>query len=69
LSDLRQRLRDRLIGYKIPQDQQIIDKVKRSAISKINKKELAKAVFRDIKIIRRKSIYVCKKRALLAKSR
>ncbi|KAI5236024.1 acetyl-CoA synthetase-like protein [Aureobasidium subglaciale] len=52
LSELRSRLRSRLI----PQDQEIVQTIKRNAMGKINKKELAQAVFGDMERIRRRSV-------------
>ncbi|KAI5240047.1 acetyl-CoA synthetase-like protein [Aureobasidium subglaciale] len=56
LSELRSRLRSRLVGYKIPQDQKIVQAIKRNAMGKINKKELAQVVFGDMERIRRRSV-------------
>lgn len=56
--DLRRALKDRLVGYKIPQDLVVVDTIKRNAMGKINKKELIPAVFGDLTKIRRRSIDV-----------
>ncbi|KAI4753507.1 acetyl-CoA synthetase-like protein [Aureobasidium sp. EXF-3400] len=65
LTDLRRSLRSRLVGYKIPQDLVVVPTIKRNAMGKINKKELAHAVFGDVEKIRRRSIVVREQRILL----
>ena len=65
LADLRKSLRSRLVGYKIPQDLVVVQTIKRNAMGKINKKELALAVFGDAEKIRRRSVVVREQRNLL----
>lgn len=65
LADLRKSLRSRLVGYKIPQDLVVVQTIKRNAMGKINKKELALAVFGDAEKIRRRSVVVREERKLL----
>ncbi|KAH0290044.1 AMP-binding enzyme [Aureobasidium namibiae CBS 147.97] len=68
LADLRKSLRNRLVGYKIPQDLVVVQTIKRNAMGKINKKELALAVFGDAEKIRRRSVIVREERKLLRQS-
>lgn len=63
LSDLRHSLRGRLVGYKIPQDVEIVQTIKRNAMGKINKKELAQAVFGSVEKIRRRSLHLSEQRS------
>ncbi|KAJ5778722.1 hypothetical protein N7520_001968 [Penicillium odoratum] len=44
--DMRRALKDRLAGYKIPQEMKILDSIPRNAMGKVNKKALVKEVFR-----------------------
>lgn len=43
--DMRRALKDRLAGYKIPQEMKILDSIPRNAMGKVNKKALVKEVF------------------------
>ena len=43
--DMRRALKDRLAGYKIPQEMKILDSIPRNAMGKVNKKALVKQVF------------------------
>lgn len=43
--DMRRALRDRLAGYKIPQELRIVERMPRNAMGKINKKSLIREVF------------------------
>ncbi|KAI4718769.1 acetyl-CoA synthetase-like protein [Aureobasidium sp. EXF-10727] len=65
LADLRRSLKDRLVGYKIPQDLEVVDTIKRNAMGKINKKELSQAVFGDMEKIRRRSVVLLEQHKLL----
>lgn len=69
LSDLRNSLRSRLVGYKIPQDVEVVQKIERNAMGKINKKELGQNVFGSAENIRRRSMDLFEQRKLLAKDR
>ena len=67
LTDMRRALKERLVPYKIPQDLEIVDKIKRNAMGKVNKKELVTAVFGDIERIRRRSVHIREERDRLKK--
>ncbi|KAF2994364.1 hypothetical protein E8E13_001321 [Curvularia kusanoi] len=56
LKDMRSALRDRLIAYKIPQDLEIVDSIKRNAMGKINKRELIPEIFGNLEKLRRRSM-------------
>lgn len=43
--DMRRALKDRLAGYKIPQEMKILESIPRNAMGKVNKKALVKEVF------------------------
>ncbi|KAJ6084612.1 AMP-dependent synthetase/ligase [Penicillium sp. IBT 16267x] len=43
--DMRRALKDRLAGYKIPQEMKIMESIPRNAMGKVNKKALVKEVF------------------------
>ncbi|KAJ5531949.1 hypothetical protein N7494_008501 [Penicillium frequentans] len=43
--DMRRALKDRLAGYKIPQEMTILESIPRNAMGKVNKKALVKEVF------------------------
>ena len=43
--DMRRALKDRLAGYKIPQEMKVVERLKKNAMGKINKKSLAGEVF------------------------
>lgn len=43
--DMRRALKDRLAGYKIPQEMKILESIPRNAMGKVNKKALIKEVF------------------------
>ncbi|KAJ5890423.1 uncharacterized protein N7473_006651 [Penicillium subrubescens] len=43
--DMRRALKDRLAGYKIPQEMKVLDTIPRNAMGKVNKKALVKQVF------------------------
>ena len=45
--DMRRALRDRLAGYKIPQEMRVVEVIPRNAMGKVNKKTLVKEVFGD----------------------
>lgn len=60
--DMRRALHGKLVGYKIPQDMQVVSALKRNAMGKINKKELVVDIFGDQDKIRRRSIEVGKER-------
>ncbi|KAL8722279.1 MAG: hypothetical protein Q9181_007519, partial [Wetmoreana brouardii] len=45
--DMRRALRDRLAGYKIPQELKVVESIPKNAMGKINKKSLVKEVFGD----------------------
>ncbi|KAL7911411.1 hypothetical protein GGI35DRAFT_478762 [Trichoderma velutinum] len=62
LRDLRQALKGHLATYKIPQDLEIVQDIKRNAMGKVNKKELVLAVFGDGERIRRRSVSARKER-------
>ncbi|KIW12750.1 hypothetical protein PV08_07936 [Exophiala spinifera] len=68
LTDMRQALKERLVAYKIPQDLEIVSKIKRNAMGKVNKKELVSEVFGDVERIRRRSIENREERDRLRKS-
>lgn len=68
LTELRQDLKNRLVGYKIPQDVEVVETIKRNAMGKINKKELTPAVFGDIEKIRRRSMDLFEKKNALKKA-
>lgn len=68
LTELRRDLKNRLVGYKIPQDVEVVETIKRNAMGKINKKELAPAVFGDIEKIRRRSVDLFEQRNALKKA-
>ncbi|EXJ83631.1 hypothetical protein A1O1_07255 [Capronia coronata CBS 617.96] len=56
VADMRHELKDRLVRYKIPQDLEIVSKIQRNAMGKVNKKQLVAAVFGDVEKIRRRSM-------------
>ena len=56
IKELRRDLKANVPPFKIPQDLEIVDSIKRNAMGKINKKELVTAVFGDAERIRRRSI-------------
>lgn len=60
--DMRRALHGKLVPYKIPQDMQVVDALKRNAMGKINKKELVGEVFGDQDKIRRRSIEVAREK-------
>lgn len=60
--DMRRAMHGKLVAYKIPQDMQVVDALKRNAMGKINKKELVKDVYGDQDRIRRRSIEVAKEK-------
>lgn len=60
--DMRRALHGKLVGYKIPQDMQVVEALKRNAMGKINKKELVVDIFGDQDKIRRRSIEVAEER-------
>ncbi|KAJ5109475.1 hypothetical protein N7456_006150 [Penicillium angulare] len=43
--DMRRALKDRLAGYKMPQEMKILESIPRNAMGKVNKKALVKQVF------------------------
>jgi acyl-CoA synthetase (AMP-forming)/AMP-acid ligase II len=43
--DMRRALKDRLAGYKIPQEMRVLESIPRNAMGKVNKKALIKEVF------------------------
>ncbi|KAJ5935816.1 AMP-dependent synthetase/ligase [Penicillium verhagenii] len=43
--DMRRALKDRLAGYKIPQEMKVLESIPRNAMGKVNKKALVKEVF------------------------
>lgn len=43
--DMRRALKDRLAGYKIPQEMKVLGSIPRNAMGKVNKKALVKEVF------------------------
>ncbi|KAJ9644076.1 hypothetical protein H2201_007794 [Coniosporium apollinis] len=45
--DMRRALKERLVGYKIPQEMKVVESIPRNAMGKINKKTLVKDVFGD----------------------
>lgn len=45
--EMRRALRPRLAAYKIPQLLEVVDRIPRNAMGKVNKKQLVKAVFAD----------------------
>ncbi|PNY28001.1 Acyl-CoA synthetase family member 3, mitochondrial [Tolypocladium capitatum] len=45
--DMRRALKSRLVNYKIPQVMRVVDHIPRNAMGKINKKQLARAIFAD----------------------
>ncbi|KAI4100212.1 MAG: hypothetical protein L6R37_005617 [Teloschistes peruensis] len=45
--DMRRALKERLAGYKIPQELKVVQGIPKNAMGKINKKSLAKEVFGD----------------------
>lgn len=60
--DMRRALHGKLVAYKIPQDMQVVDSLKKNAMGKINKKDLVGEVFGDQDKIRRRSLEVGKER-------
>lgn len=47
LMDMRRALKDRLAGYKIPQELKVVEEVSKNAMGKVNKKSLVKEMFGD----------------------
>lgn len=45
--DMRRALKDRLAGYKIPQELKVVEEVPKNAMGKVNKKTLVKEIFGD----------------------
>ena len=43
--DMRRALKDRLAGYKIPQEMRVVEGIPRNAMGKVNKKVLVREVF------------------------
>ncbi|KAL8846264.1 MAG: hypothetical protein Q9221_008637 [Calogaya cf. arnoldii] len=43
--DMRRALKERLAGYKIPQELKVLDRIEKNAMGKVNKKTLIKEVF------------------------
>jgi acyl-CoA synthetase (AMP-forming)/AMP-acid ligase II len=60
--DMRRALKGKLVMYKIPQDLKIVEAIPRNAMGKVNKKELVRELFGDVKAIRRRSICVAEER-------
>lgn len=56
LAEIRRELKTRLVPYKIPQDLEVVQTIKRNAMGKVNKKELIPSVFGAPELIRRRSI-------------
>lgn len=56
VKEMRRDLKSRLPPYKIPQDLEIVESIKRNAMGKVNKKDLIGIVFGDGEKIRRRSI-------------
>ena len=56
LAEMRRELKTRLVPYKIPQDLEVVDEIKRNAMGKVNKKELVPMVFGDGNAVRRRSV-------------
>lgn len=59
---LRDALKSRITGYKIPQDMEIVSILLHNAMGKVNKKELIASVFGGIESIRRRSVDLGKRR-------
>ncbi|EFQ35743.1 AMP-binding enzyme [Colletotrichum graminicola] len=56
LKEMRRDLKVHIPPFKVPQDLEIVDSIKRNAMGKVNKKDLVAAVFGDTERIRRRSI-------------
>ena len=47
--DMRRALKDKLAGYKIPQEMKVVPEIPKNAMGKVNKKNLVKEVFGEEK--------------------
>jgi malonyl-CoA/methylmalonyl-CoA synthetase len=56
VKEMRRDLKPRLPPFKIPQDLEVVESIKRNAMGKVNKKDLIADVFGDVEKIRRRSI-------------
>lgn len=56
VKEMRRDLKANVPPFKIPQDLEIVESIKRNAMGKVNKKDLVADVFGDVERIRRRSI-------------